>query len=280
MATLVTHHGTLYPGRVHYVVLNLSARLQLGIIDVYGFSKTGPRAMLWNHLANTPLPEATWILAGDFNNIESVNDKQGGSANTSINIKELEVWSRLVICLGVKDAFHARSFHRKNDKAFTWTDAHRDETMIQTRIDRIYIDYKLEDTSGHTEILPTIPDLSNHAGVILHTRNTVKKKARPPFFNKGILYNPATKALLLETWKTVMNSNLESWNQKLVAAHQAIREKSEELTKAQKQKWKETYLSQFDDINAAEEELQRNWGSREARHRLSDAQAILHEVRQ
>lgn len=40
------------------------------------------------------------------------------------------------------------------------------------------------------------------------------------------------------------------------------------------------YLSQFEDIIAAEEELQFNWGSREARDKLSDAQAILHEVRQ
>ena len=34
------------------------------------------------------------------------------------------------------------------------------------------------------------------------------------------------------------------------------------------------YNAQFDDIIAAEEELQRNWGSREARNRLSDAQVV------
>ena len=52
------------------------------------------------------------------------------------------------------------------------------------------------------------------------------------------------------------------------------------LTKAQKQQWKVAYLEQFEEIIAAEDELQRNWGSREARNRLSDAQAVLHEVRQ
>lgn len=56
--------------------------------------------------------------------------------------------------------------------------------------------------------------------------------------------------------------------------------KSEELTKQQKQKWKATYMSQFDDIIAAEEELQNNWGSKEARDKLSDAQTVLHEMRQ
>ena len=77
-----------------------------------------------------------------------------------------------------------------------------------------------------------------------------------------------------------MNSNLETWNQKMVVANQAIRAKSEELTKAQRKKWKETYLSQFEDIIDVEEELQHNWNSQEARDKLSDAQAILHEVRQ
>ena len=77
-----------------------------------------------------------------------------------------------------------------------------------------------------------------------------------------------------------MEAEIPTWNQKLVAATQAIRDKSEELTKQQKQKWKAAYLAQFEDIIAAEEELQHNWGSKEARDKLSDAQAVLHEVRQ
>ena len=66
----------------------------------------------------------------------------------------------------------------------------------------------------------------------------------------------------------------------MVAANQAICRHSMALTKAQKQQWKAAYLERFEEIIAAEDELQRNWGSREARNRLSDAQAVLHEVRQ
>ena len=50
--------------------------------------------------------------------------------------------------------------------------------------------------------------------------------------------------------------------------------------RTQKQRWKATYLKQFEEIIEAEDTLQRNWGSREARDRLSDAQTKLHEVRQ
>lgn len=73
---------------------------------------------------------------------------------------------------------------------------------------------------------------------------------------------------------------LESWNDKVVAANKAILAKSIELMQQQKQQWKTTYLAQFEDIINVEEELQRNWGSKEARDRLNDAQAKLHEVRQ
>ena len=66
----------------------------------------------------------------------------------------------------------------------------------------------------------------------------------------------------------------------MVAANKAIKLKSEELTKQNKRKWKEAYLAQFEEIIEAETELQHNWGSREARERLCDAQAVLHEVRQ
>lgn len=75
VASIVTHHGILYPGRAQFVILNISPSLQLGIMNVYDFSHTGARAMMWQHLAQVPLPEATWVLAGDFNNIESVMDK-------------------------------------------------------------------------------------------------------------------------------------------------------------------------------------------------------------
>lgn len=238
--------------------------------------------MLWNHLAQTELPEATWILAGDFNNIEQASDKHGGSSKTSIGQRELEAWNRLHMRLEGRDAHHIGAYVRKSDKAFTWTNAHNDATMIQSRIDIFYIPLRIETIGGTTEILPTIPDISDHAGVVLHFNDEPRNKRKPmAFFNKGLLANPESKAALLATWKAVMaDESLSNWNQRIVQANTAIRLKSEELTKAQKKKWKETYLEQFADIIAAEAELQSNWGSREARDKLSEAQATLHEVRQ
>lgn len=119
MVEHITRHGVLYPGRAQFVTIQLSANLHLGILNVYGFSDTGPRAMLWNHIANTDLSEASWILAGDFNNIEHSCDKQGGSNKTSINSRELDAWNRMMVKLGGRDAHHVGVFVKISDKVFT-----------------------------------------------------------------------------------------------------------------------------------------------------------------
>ena len=153
--------------------------------------------------------------------------------------------------------------------------------MIQSRIDRIYISAQMVTMGGMMEILPEIPDISDHSGVTMHFNNTGIRKTKQTFFNKGLLKHPESKSALIATWREVIDDQtITSWNAKIVAANQAIRKKSDEFTHTQKQKWKATYLAQFDDIIEAEDELQRNWGSKEARERLSDAQAKLHEVRQ
>jgi hypothetical protein len=96
-----------------------------------------------------------------------------------------------------------------------------------------------------------------------------------------LVANPKSKASLLAAWKEVMaNNTIISWNKKLSKGNRAIRAKSEELIKIQKVQWKEKYQAQFVMINAAEKELLNNWGLREARDCLSEAQSILHEVRQ
>lgn len=199
LSTLVIQHGVLYPGRAQYIILQFSPHLKLGILNIYGFSHTGPRAMLWNDLAQAELPEAEWILAGDFNNIEQASDKQGGSSKTSIGRRELDSWNRLLMRFEVRDTFHLRAFHKKSDKAFTWSNSRNDNTMIQSRIDRIYVPNRIDFIGGSFEILPTLPDISDHAGIVLHFSDEGRRKSYTPAFNKALLVNPDSQAALLTT---------------------------------------------------------------------------------
>lgn len=150
LTSSITDHGVLYPGRAQYITIKLSQDLTIGIINVYGFNLTGPRAMLWNHLARTDLPDAHWIIAGDFNNIEQTSDKQGGSSKTSISRRELEAWNRLHMRLEGRDAHHIGAFVRKSDKQFTWSNTREENTIIQSRIDRFYIPIRIEQVGGTT----------------------------------------------------------------------------------------------------------------------------------
>lgn len=216
MASIVTHYGILYQGIAQYVVLNLSPSLQVGIINVYGFNHTSPRATMWNHIAQTQLPEVNWVLVGDFNNIKSMNDKQRGSTKAGINTRKLEAWNKLLVRLGVRDAFHVGNYTRENNKAFTWSNAHDDATMIQTRIDRIYISPNLEHTGGSIEILPTILDISNHAGIVLYKKSTDRRTPRTLFFNKGFLQNEDNKHHYSwhgrKWWTPALRPGIKKWS--------------------------------------------------------------------
>ena len=93
--------------------------------------------MLWKHLANATLPEAQWLIAGDFNNIEHPRDKQGGSTKTSINTRELEAWTQLLTRLGVRDVFQlGRPFSENLIRPLLGRMLIMMTTMIQSRIDR------------------------------------------------------------------------------------------------------------------------------------------------
>lgn len=127
---------------------------------------------MWAHLAHVQLPEAQWVLAGDFNNIESTNDKQGGSAKISINNRELEAWNKLLLRLEVRDAYHAGTLQRKNNRTFTWLNFHTDETMIQTRIDMFYTAPQLEQKGLSIHIMPIIPHISDYADCLTYQKPT------------------------------------------------------------------------------------------------------------
>lgn len=71
-------HGIIVPSRALFILLQWTKDTRLGIVNIYGYNDTGPRARLWNQIRQFPLPAAQWILAGDFNMIEQLEDKQRG----------------------------------------------------------------------------------------------------------------------------------------------------------------------------------------------------------
>ena len=78
-APLVQHvfgFGTLIPGRALWVGLSIEGS-RIGILNIYAPTDLRRRATFWSSLTAL-LPEMdSWIVGGDFNNLETLEDQQG-----------------------------------------------------------------------------------------------------------------------------------------------------------------------------------------------------------
>lgn len=83
---------------------------------IYAYNFRGSRARLWNKICTFPLPQANWILGGDFNMIEQLSNKMSGQATTGRGQRELTAWSALVIQLGLQACFLADEFRKVSPK--------------------------------------------------------------------------------------------------------------------------------------------------------------------
>jgi hypothetical protein len=82
LVAIVCKHSIIAPDCAQLVTFQWTRILKIGVINVYGYNDTGPRTSLWNKIRIHPLPKAHYILAGDFNLIGQLEDKQGGTPTT------------------------------------------------------------------------------------------------------------------------------------------------------------------------------------------------------
>ena len=111
--------GILIAGRAQYVILRLNPTLKIGILNIYAHNDSQRRAKLWDLLTETNLPEAEWIMGGDFNSVESLDDRIGRRCTTGMEPREMEAWSRLLMKHNFSDSFLSTDFRRLNKKLFS-----------------------------------------------------------------------------------------------------------------------------------------------------------------
>ena len=84
LTPLVLQSRIIVPGRAEFVTLQLNFRLIMNLMYIYEPYKSPQRTKIWKTIDNASLPQAHWVLAGDFNNIESLQDKVGGKLVTGM----------------------------------------------------------------------------------------------------------------------------------------------------------------------------------------------------
>lgn len=169
-------------GRAQYVTLQWTPQIKIGIINVYAFNYTGSRARLWNKIKTFPLPQANWLLGGDFNIIYQLSDKLGSQPSTGKGPCEL-TWGELQIHLGISNCFSADEFRKLTPKTFSWDNRRAAPDMICSRLDRLYLNQQLIRIGGQTAIWPTLAHVSDHAPSWIRNSQTAFVPGRCIFDN-------------------------------------------------------------------------------------------------
>lgn len=181
LAVAIGHHmipyicdsGILPSGRAVWVHFENDHIGKLGFVGIYAPNSSTERCALWHELFVSLDPHFQWIIAGDFNMIEALED-QCGRPSSLISGSEKRAWNHLKRRLHLCDTFHQRPGHL----AFSWDNQrlYRHTSTAQSlhlgnrtlrRLDQIY---SLDPARNHVfNISSTILlgfSLSDHATIL------------------------------------------------------------------------------------------------------------------
>ena len=82
------------PGRAQVVTVQYHGDI-LGVLNVYAPNHASARAEFWSRIASSLARVDCWCMGGDFNMLESPDDRVGGS-QTSVRGRELAVGNNYV----------------------------------------------------------------------------------------------------------------------------------------------------------------------------------------
>ena len=116
---------------------------------IYRHNQTIQRGRLWETITTAQLPDANWILGGDFNVVNRLEDRMGGLPTIGMRQMELLAWNNMLIHFRVADAFLLQDFR------YTWDNGQLGTRRLASRIDRIYINQALQPMGGQSGIWPS-----------------------------------------------------------------------------------------------------------------------------
>ena len=160
----IVDRDEIVPGRARWMIIQWRG-LRHGILSIYASNHESARVAFWTQLIDALPSVDAWCIAGDFNMIESPEDRQGGS-HVTVHGTELAAWERLCMALGLHDVWHLADFARERDSLRFSRSNRRIGGMNLSRIDRIYVSDALSDYGGTTSII-TGSCMSDHAPVVV-----------------------------------------------------------------------------------------------------------------
>ena len=113
---------------------------RVGILNIYATTDLWRRATFWRTLANTEPVMDSWIVEGDFNNLETLEDQQGrGPKFIGISCVEQTTWETFLFTIGGRDSWRDLSFCRwPGSLDYLWG-FHREGGRLLVGLDHFYV---------------------------------------------------------------------------------------------------------------------------------------------
>ncbi|XP_019241803.1 PREDICTED: uncharacterized protein LOC109221818 [Nicotiana attenuata] len=184
------------PQMIHSLVQSRQGDIQCYLTVVYGFNGLEQRKELWQNLQQiATIVTDPWLVAGDFNVVLYANDRL--SCNP-VSFAETEDFSS---CLQQT----ALSELPWQSEYYTWTNRQPGVDKVSSRIDRVLGNYEWLMNWNHVETVYDLPQISNHAHMLLTLTNSSWNGKVPfRFFNAWTNHQDFTQ-IVTEGWNT-MNS--------------------------------------------------------------------------
>ena len=80
------------------------------MLNVYSPNQASARAEFWTRIADALPALDHWCVGGDFNMLEDLVDRLGGSQQTTIHGSELATWERVCMILRISDVWQHEAF--------------------------------------------------------------------------------------------------------------------------------------------------------------------------
>ena len=176
----------LYQDRALWISLQMDDHV-LGVLSVYAPTVARQGADFWAQIIDVLPSVDSWIVGGDFNNVECIDDLRISVGQqprvTSIAPSERDDWDGFLFSLSVMDAWHLPSFvHTAQSLDFSWGFRRQDGRLLE-RLDRFYVGDWVADRGGSMTIWPGMA-LSDHMPVSLRiqldTSLAVRRGCRIP----------------------------------------------------------------------------------------------------
>jgi hypothetical protein len=181
---------------IHAVVKVRSSNFSWLLSAIYASPRFLERKILWDNLSQVAsLHNLPWLLAGDFNEVLSSEDKFGG---LPVNLRRSQLFSNCLNNCGMMDL----GFHGPR---FTWSNLREVRYLIQERLDRGFANAAWREIYPEATVHHLTRIHSDHCPVIIClSKPPCLNLPRPFIFQPVWLSHPSFPEVVKNSWDVVL----------------------------------------------------------------------------